>query len=187
MDVEKIFYMKCIGFLRKIKKIIQIFTPMYNTNMKTWLNYELKKKNIRRKPKHWPHPGGVTTAGETTFSRVSSCSHCWCVLSDAGFGEVPLRGERDGHAAVHAVGHAGERSTSGVQPERRDPHQTGPVLCSGRRPQAAGDRSWSTSTFFPCQTYKHGDNTHTRTHIYGYICKCSRVHRKTTKEEEFVG
>lgn len=36
MDVEKIFYMKCIGFLGKIKKIIQIFTPTYNTNMKTW-------------------------------------------------------------------------------------------------------------------------------------------------------
>lgn len=60
---------------------------------------------------------------------------------DSGFGEVPLRGERHGHAAVHPIRHAGEGSASGVQSERRDSHQTGPVLRSGRHTQTAGDRS----------------------------------------------
>lgn len=63
------------------------------------------------------------------------------VLLNSGFGKVPRRGEGDGHVALHPVGHAGEGSTPGVQPERRDPDQAGPLLCAGRRPQTAGDRS----------------------------------------------
>lgn len=70
------------------------------------------------------------------------------VWSAAGFGEVPLRGEGDGHAAVHAVRHAGEGSASGVQPERRDAHQTRPVLRSGGRTTTAGNCSRLEISFF---------------------------------------
>lgn len=69
---------------------------------------------------------------------------CFC----PGSGKVPAWGERGGHAAVHPLSHAGESTAPGVQPERRDPHQTGPVLCTGRHPQAAGNRSRSPPRLF---------------------------------------
>lgn len=69
-----------------------------------------------------------------TFSRFVLCL-------DAGSGKVPACRERDGHAAVHPVSHAGESTTSGVQSERRDPHQAGPLLSAGRHSQTAGNRS----------------------------------------------
>ena len=78
---------------------------------------------------------------------------------DSGFGKVPLCGKRDGHAAVHSVSHAGESSTSGVQPECRDSHQTRPVLCTGRRPQTAGNRSRFWLFFFVHCNFFHLQRT----------------------------
>ena len=70
----------------------------------------------------------------------------WFVCVSEGFTEVPLRGARHGRHAVHALGAAGQSSASGVQPERRDTHQTGSVLRPGGRPAAAGDRTRSEET-----------------------------------------
>jgi len=56
-------------------------------------------------------------------------------------GAAEVQGEREGHggADVGAVRHAGEDPAPGEQPERRDPHQAGPLLGAGGRQAAAGD------------------------------------------------
>lgn len=65
-----------------------------------------------------------------------------------GPGELSLCGTGGaGCAALCLVGPAGQGSAPGVQPERRDAYQTGPVLSPGRHPQAAGDNTRSPSPF----------------------------------------
>lgn len=108
----------------------------------------VKKARTLRKPKHRLH---------LVVNTFPTRSYCLLCSLDSGFGKVPLCGERNRHAAVHSVSHAGESATSGVQSERWDPHQTGPVLCSGRHSQAAGDRSrfsvFSLLRFVQCQYF----------------------------------
>lgn len=99
------------------------------------------------KPEHvsgntwWGAKGTGKWLGLESAEKVLRVVTVLCFCLGAGSGKVPACGERDGHAAVHPVSHAGESTTSGVQSECRDPHQTGPVLGAGRHPQAAGNHS----------------------------------------------
>lgn len=99
-----------------------------------WVNLSMWE-HLEGNQIHWRATGaGVGRESPTP-------SHIFVLCLDAGSGKVPACRERDGHAAVHPVSHAGQSATSGVQPERRDSHQAGPVLRAGRHSQAAGNRS----------------------------------------------